>query len=97
MFARSVADLGALVQERRKRLGWSQSELALKIGVRRLWVSQFESGKTTVHVGLVMRALRALGLEIQVAEPPGSGSVTQDSKAVDLDALLAENPNRANR
>jgi len=91
MIVRSVNDLGALVRDRRKSLGWSQSELASKIGVRRLWVSQFEAGKTTAHIGLVMRALRALDLETQVgvAPPPGSGPA--NSGLVDLDALLDGN------
>ena len=95
MIVRSVKDLGALVRDRRKFLGWSQSELASKIGVQRLWVSQFEAGKTTAHIGLVMRTLRALDLEAQIgaAPPPGSGSA--NSGLVDLDALLENNLNTA--
>lgn len=89
MIVRTVKDLGALVRERRRSLGWSQSELASKIGVQRLWVSQFERGKATAHIGLVMRTLRALDLEAQVglAPPPGSGAA--QTGVVDLDALLA--------
>lgn len=95
MIARSVNDLGALVRDRRKQLGWSQSEFAAKIGVRRLWVSQFEAGKTTAHIGLALRALRALGLELRVGEAPPPESGSPDSRLVDLDALLEENLKRA--
>ena len=94
MLVRSVVDWGALVQERRKRLGWSQSELGSKMGVRRLWVSQFESGKATVQIGLVMRALRALGLEVEVREGPATDSGAPASDGVDLDVLLAEHLRR---
>ena len=85
MIVRSVKDLGALGRDCRKQLGWSQSELASKIGAQRLWVSQFEAGKTTAHIGLVMRALRALDLELQIEQAPSAKS------GVDLDALLEEN------
>ena len=94
MLVRSVKDLGALVRDRRKQLGWSQSVLASKIGVKRLWVSQFEAGKATAHIGLVMRALRALGLELQATEAPTSPSGASDSRLVNLDALLEDNLNR---
>ena len=89
MIVRTVKDLGALVRERRRSLGWSQSDLGEKIGVQRLWVSQFEAGKATAHIGLVMRTLRALDLEVQVgvAPPPGTGAAKMG--VVDLDALLA--------
>lgn len=91
MMVRSVKDLGALVRDRRNHLGWSQSELASRIGVQRLWVSQFEAGKTTAHIGLVLRTLRALDLELQVGEAPSAGSGAAGSGLVDLDALLDRN------
>jgi len=93
MIVRSVKDLGALVRDRRNHLGWSQSELASKIGVQRLWVSQFEAGKTSAHIGLVMRTLRALEMELRVGATPSSTSGGPESGLVDLDALLKENLN----
>lgn len=94
MLARTVKDLGSLVKERRKGLGWSQSELAAKIGVQRLWVIQFESGKATAQIGLVLRALRVLNLELQIGRVPQVDSNVSDSDLVDLDAVLTENLNR---
>jgi HTH-type transcriptional regulator/antitoxin HipB len=93
MIVRSVKDLGALVRDRRKSLGWSQGELASKIGVRRLWVSQFEAGKTTAHIGLVMRALRALDLDLHADSSPATESGGSGVEIVDLDALLEANLN----
>lgn len=94
MLVHSVSELGALVRDRRNQLGWSQSRLASKIGVQRLWVSQFEAGKTTVHIGLVMRALRALELEMQIAEMPPPKSRSADTRQINLDTLLEEKPHR---
>jgi y4mF family transcriptional regulator len=64
------ADLGAAIRERRRRLGVTQDELASSIGVSRRVIGQLENGKETVHVGIVLRAARAVGLDVGV-EPRG--------------------------
>lgn len=64
------ADLGAAIRERRRQLGLTQDELAASIGVSRRVIGQMENGKETVHVGIVLRAARAVGLEVGV-EPRG--------------------------
>ena len=92
MRVRSVKELGSLVRERRRDLGWSQQELASRVGVQRLWVSQFEGGKTTAHIGLVMRTLRALDLAISVS---AEGEITTSSlpggtRTIDLGDLVGE-------
>ena len=92
MRVRSVKELGSLVRERRRDLGWSQQELASRVGVQRLWVSQFEGGKTTAHIGLVMRTLRALDLAISVS---AEGEITTSSlpggtRTIDLSDLVGE-------
>ena len=65
MRIKTVETLGELVRDQRKQRGWSQGELAEKIGVSRLWVGQFENGKETVELGLVLKALRALDLSLE--------------------------------
>lgn len=96
MIVRSVKDLGALVRAQRKKLGWSQKELADRVGVRRLWVSQIEGGKTTAHIGLVMRTLRALNLDLRVGGEDGPRkAAAADSRMIDLDALLQNNVERS--
>jgi transcriptional regulator with XRE-family HTH domain len=42
MRIKTVGTLGELVRGQRKQRGWSQSQLAEKVGVSRLWVGQFE-------------------------------------------------------
>lgn len=63
-------ELGSAIRERRRRLSISQDQLAASIGVNRKVIGQLENGKDTVHVGIVMRAARAVGLNIGV-EPRG--------------------------
>lgn len=67
LFLRTPADIGALIKDRRKALGLDQSDLADRIGVSRLWVNQIERGKPGAGIGLVLRALAALGVELTAA------------------------------
>jgi HTH-type transcriptional regulator/antitoxin HipB len=66
----SPIELGAAIRERRRRLNITQDELASSIGVNRKVIGQLEKGKETVHVGIVLRAARAVGLNVGV-EPRG--------------------------
>lgn len=68
MRIKSVEDLGGLVCDQRKRRGWSQTQLAQKVGVSRLWISQLENGKETVEFRLVLKTLRALELMLDVSK-----------------------------
>jgi HTH-type transcriptional regulator / antitoxin HipB len=69
MKIRNAKDLGALVREHRKRRNWTQTRLGEEIGASRAWVSAFEGGKPTAEIGLVLKALRVLGLGLGVEEP----------------------------
>lgn len=61
---RTSAAIGALIKERRRALGLDQADLAAQIGVSRLWVNQVERGKPGAGLGLVLRALAALAVEL---------------------------------
>jgi HTH-type transcriptional regulator/antitoxin HipB len=58
---RTPVDVGALIKDRRRALKINQAELAQCIGVSRLWVNQVEQGKPGASLGLVLRALAAVG------------------------------------
>ncbi|MGP7959596.1 helix-turn-helix transcriptional regulator [Sanguibacter sp. A247] len=62
----TAADLGALARQARLDKGMTQSDLAEKIGTSRQWVAQFESGAPNVRLELVLGALRALELRVDV-------------------------------
>ncbi|HSP42357.1 MAG TPA: helix-turn-helix domain-containing protein [Luteolibacter sp.] len=68
MRIKTTATLGELVRDQRKQRGWSQSQLAEKACVSRLWVSQFENGKETVELGLVLKILRELDLGLEAGK-----------------------------
>ncbi|GMU23308.1 MAG: hypothetical protein AMXMBFR13_33870 [Phycisphaerae bacterium] len=89
MLIRTPTDLGAVIRARRRELGWDQQTLAKKIGVSRQWVIEIEKGKPRAEVGLVLRALNALGVSLA----PGGGAVaphkTEDAAPqIDIDAIV---------
>ncbi len=64
MLLRNAREVGDLIADGRRRLRWSQFDLAQRAGVSRQWVSQVENGKTTVEFDLVLGALHALGYAV---------------------------------
>lgn len=70
MVVRTAGDLGKLIRARRRQLGLGQQDLADRVGVSRLWIVEFERGKPRAEVGLVLRTLTALGLELDITEEP---------------------------
>jgi HTH-type transcriptional regulator / antitoxin HipB len=87
MRVRSIRDLAAVVRGRRRDLRLSQAELAARAGVSRKWIYQFEAGKPTAELRLILRVLDALGLDLDVTydETAAAGKTTRD-----LDALIEE-------
>lgn len=66
MLLRRPHELAGLFRDARKRAGWSQQDLADRVGVSRQWVSLVETGKTSVEFDLVHASLRALGYGVFV-------------------------------
>jgi y4mF family transcriptional regulator len=86
---RSPADIGAIIRDRRKALGLDQSALAAQIGVGRLWVNQVEKGKPGASIGLVLRALATVGVELSATiggEP--NDPRPQPVNAPDINAVI---------
>jgi HTH-type transcriptional regulator/antitoxin HipB len=67
----SPKTLGALVTERRKRLGMNQRELALVSGTGVRFISDLENGKETCELGKALAVLANLGLEVQLTPRAG--------------------------
>jgi HTH-type transcriptional regulator / antitoxin HipB len=85
---RSIHDLAAAIRGRRTDLGMSQAELAKRTGVSRKWIYEFEAGKPTAELGLLLRVLDALGLGIELT--PSDCAADAAQATVDLDAVIEE-------
>jgi len=60
----SAPTLGAALRTARKRLGLTQSDLALAAGVGLRFIVDLEAGKATVRLEQVLRVIEALGGEL---------------------------------
>ncbi len=79
---RTSSDIGALIRDRRRTLGIDQAELASRIGVGRLWVNQVERGKPGASLGLVLRALAAVDVEIKGIVMSEAAQISSDTPVV---------------
>ncbi|HEV3159823.1 MAG TPA: helix-turn-helix domain-containing protein [Xanthobacteraceae bacterium] len=86
MLIRTPTDLGAVVRDTRKQLKLDQATLAKRIGVSRQWVVEVERGHSRAPLGLVLRALDALNIQIDVKVEP----TKRRSSAIDIDAIVAK-------
>lgn len=62
---RTANDFGAIVRAERKRRGYTQTDLAEFSGVGINFVSQLERGKETAELGLALRVMATLGLDLE--------------------------------
>lgn len=95
MIIRTPADLGAAIRARRRILGLDQGALAARVGVQRQWVVKMEAGKATAEVGLVLRTLAALGLQLEIdgdrLSPLASVLKAPSGISYDIDSALERN------
>lgn len=89
MIIRNPRDLGLLIRDRRERKGLSQSALADLIGASRWWVIGVEKGKPKAEVGLVLQALTALDLIVDLHDPERQPGDQASLPAIDLAGVLS--------
>ena len=88
MRLRTPKDLGALIRQSRRELGFNQQALAERVGVSRQWIVEVEQGKPRAELGLVLRALDVLGLRLTAQhDKPGPGAARR-APEVDIDAVV---------
>lgn len=63
-------EVGAALRAARESQGLTQAEAASAAGVSRKWLSEAESGKAAVSLGLVLGVLDALGYEVEFVPQP---------------------------
>jgi len=88
----TVGELGAAIRHRRRHLNWDQQSLAERVGVSRQWIVEIEAGKPRAEIGLLLRTLQALDLQLEISleERPSQGEamaspVEGRRRALDLD------------
>lgn len=65
--ARTPRQIGNLIRRARKQHGWSQSQLAERVGLRQGTISLIETGNPATKLDTLLAILAALELELQVA------------------------------
>jgi HTH-type transcriptional regulator / antitoxin HipB len=92
MRIRTPTDLGALIRDRRNRVGLDQKSLAEKVGVSRQWIVEVEQGKPRAEIGLLLRTIGALGIALDAepsAKEPKEKSASHGLDAhVDIDSIV---------
>jgi HTH-type transcriptional regulator / antitoxin HipB len=86
MLIRTPVDLGAAIRDRRRQLSLGQATLAKNIGVSRQWVIAIERGRSRAELGLVLRALDALGMRLNATTDGNRDRAT--TPTVDIDAIV---------
>jgi HTH-type transcriptional regulator / antitoxin HipB len=87
MRIRTPADLGALIRDRRTKLGLDQKSLAAKVVVSRQWIVEVEKGKPRAEIGLILRTLDSLGIQLAV-DGPGKAKERNEPPPVDIDSII---------
>lgn len=87
---RTTSDVGALIREQRRTKGLSQAELAAKVGVSRLWINQIENGKAGAGIGLVLRVLAVLGIQLsgETSAPNENAQTSPPILVPDINAIV---------
>jgi transcriptional regulator with XRE-family HTH domain len=85
---RRADDIAGLIKARREALGLSQQALADRLTVSRKWVNEIEQGNSNAKLGLVMRALNELGVDLygQVSSTE-TGAKSSPPDEIDIDAI----------
>lgn len=79
--------LGEMIRSRRTTLGLRQQDLALAANVGIRFIVDIENGKETSQVGLVLRLLQALGIQLtaEMSPAPAARPVHEESETFDPD------------
>jgi HTH-type transcriptional regulator / antitoxin HipB len=93
MVVRTPSELGALIRDRRRKLGIDQALLAEKAGTSRQWIVAVEQGKPRAEIGLVLRTLAALGLSLtataKAAGRPRQAKAGEERPPIDINQIIS--------
>jgi len=69
MIAHSATEIGEQIRSTRKAQGLTQPDLALMANVGVRFIVDMESGKETCQLGLTLRVLQTLGINLVMQKP----------------------------
>ena len=61
----SAVELGSMIRERRKVLGYTQARVADLCGTGTRFISELENGKESIELGKALTVLSALGIDLR--------------------------------
>lgn len=61
---RTARDIGFMIRAERRAQCLSQAELAARNSTTQAWISEIENGKHTAEIGMVLRVVMDLGIEL---------------------------------
>ncbi len=76
-------EIGEFVKKRRKEVGLTQEEFAIRSGLGLRFVRELEQGKETVRLDKVNQALRMFGMQAVLGEIDRKKTI--DEKPYDID------------
>lgn len=74
----SARDFGVAVREKRKGLGWTQTELASRSGTGERFIVELEAGKPSCQLEKALIVARTVGIEIGDLKTAQSSSVASE-------------------
>lgn len=88
MRLRTTHDFASVAKGRRLDLGWTQADVAGRVGVSRKWVSDFETGKMGVDLARVLRLLDVLDIPVETGGGGARPVSPAEHGSLDLDEVL---------
>ena len=64
--ARTPKQIGTIIQRARKKMGWNQTQLGEKAGLRQETISLIETGNPAAKLETILAVLAALDLEFRI-------------------------------
>jgi transcriptional regulator with XRE-family HTH domain len=78
--AAAVEALGAMIVAGRRQRGWTQDELAARLGTSGPTLRRIERGEATVAIGLVFEAAVLCGVPLFSADPSDLSRIAREAK-----------------
>jgi len=63
----STENIGQMVRTVRKKIGVTQSDLALTAGTGLRFIIELEKGKATCQIGKILQVLQVLGIQLHLS------------------------------